>query len=584
MSKKIFQQKFQQLLDEELNASSSDSFLNKGKTPFSTNSKKDQLFSKYDPKSEYENLKEKIKRKDSETLAKIKFRKAQARKNEAINADSSSDRFKNSNIIIDDASQDFNQNQELDDFFNNKEPNNEVKNKKNGTFVSIIILLVALLFFAFSFIRLYSSTSDNVNRNYQRCLRDIEKLSQQQAQELGLNCEKPNIFRVMLNSDLASQNYRENAEMIKALGGDLEKTSQELEADILAKIEILKTAGIESYPGMVEVQGLELKEKIEAQENLLSELLEIINNSQDENLQNFKTFEDLLLNIDSIENLTDLENFYQENKELTKSELLVKRIKIQENLENLKNKIKTEKSPEFLAEIESFLALDQKIILTILNQARFLNLESYQTNAFNEEEVNQKILDIAKKQNYPTFGVINSNNLNYNQAYPVSETTSQALKQFFAESQSQNFNPVLLAGYVSPENQNQAFKTTFSELSIAKNQKEFSVLEIQEGMADQVLIEAMAQELPTGLSPFSTGYAVRIQSPSLLFYDWFRQDNFYNLKKFGFIPLKIYEPGPEAGTGEVEMVFIPSLKEIFQINLNTQKEVGEVLNEPNSDQ
>lgn len=120
-----------------------------------------------------------------------------------------------------------------------------------------------------------------------------------------------------------------------------------------------------------------------------------------------------------------------------------------------------------------------------------------------------------------------------------------AWDQMRSEALNDGVNLSLVSGYRSLAVQKQLFWSRFVQYSLSQYGVEYLYEDILSGKADQALDELMQGTAPPGYSRHHTGYTIDIrdnQKPNFLTfketpgYTWISANNYFNAKRFGFIP------------------------------------------------
>lgn len=577
MSKQAFQEEFEKILATEINSSKNskvedllDTDFEEFKPdnfglPLKNVSNKNGLAQDLD----YEKLKKNIKKKDYEILEKIKFRRESQKREEAQKQEI---RQRSDLKVTQNKKDPFQENQELADFFKHQEAVKAKQRNKKGLLTSMIFLFIAILFFSFSFFSLYVSSDQRVTDYHQLCLADLEYLKPETIQRLNLQCEKARIFRVMLDTDLASKNYRNNREVIKNLDpADLLSQDWQKEEKIKSLLEILKIAEVTNLPKL---------DSRENKEELLTKLQEILTETEVEVYKDKTALENLVFGIDTIE-IQEYQNFYESIKNTTGQSLVLQRPKLKSTLENLQNLVLEQKGERFLDNIQTFKFINPSRVRLVLSLAEFKNLEDYTPAVFTEEASNQRILNLAQIEGYPVLGVVNLSTLN---SENLQSETSLAWQELLRNLIQENILTLeKFETYLSPKTLDSQFLATFKQLTAKDLEQEILESQIQEAMVDDFLLESLKQSLPGGLNPSSTGYAITLNNLTSEQMVWLTENNYLNLKQNGFIP---FLENPNSGFDDnaeikitkttetnnlLKIIFIPNLKEIFtdlKVNLD----------------
>lgn len=569
MSKQAFQEEFEKILEEELNqkkpVDSND--LDDFGLPLKKidNSKEDD---QHKPNSKptsakinYKEIKDKILKEDSEMLKNIKFRKKyyeQEVDNEKAKQSQKAD-FNNHFDPLE-------SNQDLADFFESQEKQNFHNKSNKGVLISPVLLFLALAFFSFSLFSLYTSVKQEVDKYHQLCLADLSQVRIETIQNLDLECEKVRTIRAILDRDLISENYFFNKRIIENLNpSDFISNQAEFEGKINDLLELLTTAGVENLP--------DPNTTSENAEQVLVELQKILAQTELETIEKRDKLANLVLTLDTLE-IQEYEDFYQNIKNLSGQNLVAKRLEIKDKTSSLEGLVLEQKGSEFLENINSFGFLDKASVKIILQSAEFENLQPHIPAVFSQEASNNKILELAQEEGYTNFGVAITTVLNNQNLQPKAALAWQELTAKLESEISSTLR--INSSYTNPTILDKQFLETFQQISKEQNQEAISEAQIQESMADEILLKTLEKNLPGGLNPKSTGYAITLTNLSEEQQNWLSQNNFYNLKLTGFIPILSSLDAEEQtfnnpqstnnlpkSENKLTIIFIPNLLEIF---------------------
>jgi hypothetical protein len=592
MSKKAFLEEFEKVIQEEVRSEVKSPAKKKSKKSSGLPIKKipeTKTTQEEYPESKglsYSDLKDKIDEKNREILENIKSRKevedtVNQKEPNPINFDffeenqgvenniKNTDKYK-----IEEGS--FEENDDLANFFKESTPTQQTKAKapsqklsksKPNMLPSLILLFLAIGFFSFSTVSLYTSTNQDIEKYYELCLKDLDTIKPEVIKEKSLSCNKPKILDAIIDSKLVDKNYQENKRIISTLEkSDFIGQKTETELKIQELFEVLTVAKVEGLPNL---QGIETKIK-EEQNVILVKLEEIFKNTEQQTTENKELLRNLVLALDTVEKQSFL-NFYEQIENTFGQSLVAKKPEIDKNLEDLKTLIREEKGQEFLDTAIKFKFLDNTVVKNILKVAKFENLEEYDLQVFQQKATNQRLLEVAKKNGYTNFGIAQASSLDKKNL--LQPEANAAWVSMLAASQTKNsLTFSISSSYLKPSTLNNDFKTLLQSKS--KTENILSEEQIQEGLGDEILLKSLKETLPAGLSPFSTGYAISLTNLTTQQKSWLTEDNYFNLKKFGFIPIlkeNMADTEGQKNENKLDIIFIPKLIDIFnnpELDLN----------------
>jgi LAS superfamily LD-carboxypeptidase LdcB len=191
-----------------------------------------------------------------------------------------------------------------------------------------------------------------------------------------------------------------------------------------------------------------------------------------------------------------------------------------------------------------------------------------------DDGVDKHIIEIAEKRGYKKRPLANEAVLISFGGDRLQPTAKTAFDKLVAGAAEDGIRIGLVSGYRSPNEQKSLFVSRFRGESLNINKgKTYTSSEIISGNADEAINNVLSASSIPGYSRHHTGYAVDItdlngkkdftQFADTTAYRWISANNYYNAKRFGFIPS--YPPGasnqgPEPESWEYVYVGVDAVK------------------------
>jgi hypothetical protein len=310
----------------------------------------------------------------------------------------------------------------------------------------------------------------------------------------SLECEKGNPLNGIVSKGKSLVIYESNKIEIQAQREQIQSEINQLDFSINQIQEVLSTLNL--TPNInTNFENLSLAQELLKKQELLLSLEEDIAREKESFDVVFNEFERVVLNLDTIQ-IEEYKIFYQEVKDLNDLEKIKRKQDLESNLSELKELVVSTRNIEFYNQIISYNFLDNNSIKEILSQASFENTTKTSVSLFDDQNLNQQVLDIARNQGYSQIPVANIEGLNYDFTYPMQVLASQAFSDLKEDVEAQGLGVLIVRAYKDESSINQEFLNTAN---------------LNEASSDSDFIAAFEGSLPAGLNPAHTGYSILIQ-------------------------------------------------------------------------
>ena len=283
--------------------------------------------------------------------------------------------------------------------------------------------------------------------------------------------------------------------------------------------------------------------------------------------------------VDSQKEQTQIKNF----EGLSKSEKYVQHKDLSDMFNRFKQNIISVKSADWYTKsLESGNFYSYKILFAdefknLIDGTKFLDTVSPSDTFISitgDDGADKHIIDIAEKRGYKKRPLaVESALANLGSGNKLQPKAKDALDKMSDAASQDGISLGLISGYRSPNEQQNLFLSRFKAESINSNGRQFTNAEILAGKADEAINKVLSTSSIPGYSRHHTGYTVDIndfnaKKDFTLFdktegYAWISANNYYNAKRFGFVPS--YPPGasnqgPEPESWEYTYVGVESVK------------------------
>ncbi|MGL4758409.1 MAG: D-alanyl-D-alanine carboxypeptidase family protein, partial [Patescibacteria group bacterium] len=166
---------------------------------------------------------------------------------------------------------------------------------------------------------------------------------------------------------------------------------------------------------------------------------------------------------------------------------------------------------------------------------------------FNNKAASDRIYNLAKEAGYKQRNLASSGDLvgKGENRYKMRSRAMKALDDFANAARKDGNKIELVSGFRSPEEQKDIFESKLDDLCVAKLGVKCNVDEIANGKLDDLIKERLRKSSVPGYSKHHTVLAADINESkdveletitSTKLYKYMKEDNYLNLKRFGFIP------------------------------------------------
>jgi LAS superfamily LD-carboxypeptidase LdcB len=173
------------------------------------------------------------------------------------------------------------------------------------------------------------------------------------------------------------------------------------------------------------------------------------------------------------------------------------------------------------------------------------NATPKQLKLFNSQAATDRIYKLALEAGYKYRKVINTSELDAGTELRLKKEAKVALKEMILAANKDGYKMKLVSGFRSPEDQKVIFETKLQELCKAKINQTCAIDDIANGKHDDLIKERLTKSSVPYVSKHHTGIAADINQSNLEqleqissseLYKWLEEDNYFNMKRFGFIP------------------------------------------------
>lgn len=235
-----------------------------------------------------------------------------------------------------------------------------------------------------------------------------------------------------------------------------------------------------------------------------------------------KTAIELLLEARNITNTLDrINKELQENRNNTQSLTLKEYV-------HIKKSIKYYESKDFLELSDS---------VTTTNEKK-PNYTLYSTLA------DKRIYDIAFKRGYKYRTEVNPNDLSEISERGIKVKANEYLQEMIKAAKTDGYSFALVSGYRNPTTQSSLFKDRLAAECLKTLRRQCNNIDIESGGADNAINQLLTTTSVPYTSKHHTGLTIDVNETGIELtqfkltksYQWLSQDNYYNAKRFGFIP------------------------------------------------
>jgi LAS superfamily LD-carboxypeptidase LdcB len=180
-----------------------------------------------------------------------------------------------------------------------------------------------------------------------------------------------------------------------------------------------------------------------------------------------------------------------------------------------------------------------------------------------DSDADARIRALAERRGHRLQSVATSDLVNVNDV-EVQPLLAKAWSDLRATAAKDGIDIELVGGYVSVEEQRQIFLAELRRRAEGRIGREYTSAQIAGGTADAVINSILRRHAIPGYSKHHSGYVVDFMdagsgAPEEFLnsdaYEWARQDDYLNIKQFGFLPSHP-ESGPNQGPEVREWEFV----------------------------
>jgi LAS superfamily LD-carboxypeptidase LdcB len=430
---------------------------------------------------------------------------------------------------------------------------------KIGNSKFYILTLIFLIFTALlSGLCLYSYNEYNYFINCKHLQQDYQSLS---ITSPAIECNNnSNSFKFKANESL----YNEVQKNIS----QWETKNANAKSDLVTDLTAFNNAGIENRSSIFKDSDnlLSLLKEHSKIKDINKDLFNEIENNK-KTLDSYKAFITDSKQLNIIDSIKDKSNFqllstYKEVKSIIE-EINTKFLASRNNKSSLtdqaylqlKTELKTMSASDFLAASDEAITLKEKAISTTL----------YST------EADKVIYDFAFKRGYKYRKSAEIKNLTGTSDKDLDVVAMKQLQAMIQSGSQDGYNFILESGYRNESLQKTIFTNRLQEECNKINSSPCRVDEIISGKANQPIEEVLRTSSVPGTSKHHTGLTIDLSEYRVVLtgfintrsYQWLSQDNFFNSKRFGYVPsypLGGSNMGPDPEPWEYIYVGIDKLK------------------------
>lgn len=164
---------------------------------------------------------------------------------------------------------------------------------------------------------------------------------------------------------------------------------------------------------------------------------------------------------------------------------------------------------------------------------------------FNNQAVSDRIYKFAVEKGYKERMDASVGDLKGADGYQMRQTAKNALDQLAIAAKKDGYEIELKSGYRSSDDQKKIFEDKLQELCNQKFNTDCTIADLAAGKHDDLILQRLTKSSVPGYSKHHTGLAADVGEPNqgalenitnTKLYKWMIDDNYFNLKRFGFIP------------------------------------------------
>lgn len=164
------------------------------------------------------------------------------------------------------------------------------------------------------------------------------------------------------------------------------------------------------------------------------------------------------------------------------------------------------------------------------------------------DTIDKQIIDLAYQRGYRKRKPITQESLTqYDSTTSLSKPTADSLTRMIAEANIQGIPLTLVSGYRSEEDQKILFLDRLNSNAITKIGKKLNSSDYGTLYLNEIINKTLESTAPPYYSKHHTGYTVdlgykfgigqkQVPFENTMAFDWLSADNYYNAKRFGFLP------------------------------------------------
>ena len=423
--------------------------------------------------------------------------------------------------------------------------------KRNSFFkISLGLLIISTLFVAVAGLNLYAQKKEvSQNKGIQDCKNAVNIAAVKGISIQESNCEAPTGWRNLYGEDLSKKAFNSVNQEISKSENSLEDQIASVDQNIATLKVQLNNLKISSSEVVTAEKHDNLNIYLSNLKTQQSSLQSLLDNNLPKLISKLAEAQNVVAKVPNSSNIdkafiTDYSKFSQE-----------KQIENYPKLEEIIGKLQV--ALEVLTKKSSYPVVGNLLDFKFFGPADFQKL--YETrnytglqdgntvvNITGDVNADNRIRSIAEKRGYKKRPQALSDGLVSVEGYKLQSKAAEDWKLLKTAAAKDNVKIGLISGYRGYDDQRSIFTEGLQEEAIKKVGRSFTPAEITSGLADSAINNVLITSSIPGYSKHHTGYtidAIDISSgksftrfSETTSYTWLSENNFYNAKRFGYIP------------------------------------------------
>jgi LAS superfamily LD-carboxypeptidase LdcB len=428
-----------------------------------------------------------------------------------------------------------------------------VTSKKRKNFftpltISLSLLVIAALFFTFAGLNVYASNRKaDQEKNLLECNNILNKAKITGTAPDDLNCETKIGWENLFGEDNSLLITQEIKNRVQARETELTDKNTALKAQIQDLETDLKNLDVEFTQ---EVSELKLGDNLQTNQTLLEGYLQNLTTLRQTNFAKvtdlIETYQKLLSsakNTDVAAETAELQSY----KALTDNQKIEKYSSFKETYQVLENKLNSVNSigKPGSGEFKIFTPAEFQRLYDAFSYTG-VNPITTSPAITGDQKADERIISIAQKRGYKLRSEAIYSKLESSDGQMMQPQARQAWNQLKEAASKDGIKIGNVSSFRSVSLQKDLFTQRFQEESIKQIGRNYTPAEIASGTADEAINNVLITSSIPGYSKHHTGYTIDVTDltsgkPFTAFantaaYKWMSDNNYYNAKKYGFIP------------------------------------------------